>query len=101
MPHVTAEDKLVDHSCLVTARWGWTDDVKSGRFSEQQQAYVRDRVYIPEDSLDPNNDGYPVVTSKLKLRGKGRALQLKFESEDGKDFILYGWSIPFTGAAIQ
>ena len=99
MSNTTPQDKLTDHSCLVTARWEWSDDVKSGRFSEQQQAYKRQRVYVPEDALDPFNDGFPVVMTKLKLRGKGRALQLRFESEDGKDFILYGWSIPFTGTS--
>lgn len=101
MSHTIAEDKLTDHSCLVTAKWGWTDDVKSGRHTDSQQAYVKQRVYVPEDVLDPFDDGYPVVTSRLKLRGKGRALQLLFESEDGKDFILYGWTVPFTGAGTQ
>jgi hypothetical protein len=100
MTHTVATDKTTDHSCLVTARWEWSDDVKSGRFSEQQQAYKRQRVYIPEDAADPFDDGFPVVMTKLKLRGKGKALQLKFESESGKDFVLYGWAIPFTGTGV-
>lgn len=99
MGHIVTEDKTTNHSCLVTARWEWTDDVKAGRSSEQQQVYKRQRVVIPDDVNDPFNDGFPVVMTKLKLRGKGKALQLKFESEPGKDFVLYGWSIPFTGTS--
>lgn len=96
MSHTVPADKTGDNSCLVTARWEWTDDVKSGRHSNQQQAYKRQRVFIPDDVLDPFNDGFPVAPTKLKLRGKGKSLQLRFESETGKDFTLYGWAIPFT-----
>ena len=81
-------------SCFAQARWEWSDSESSGRWSNEQQAYRFRRKYIPDNSLD-FDDGFPVVRSRLKLRGKGKALSLKFRSEDRKDFRLLGWAIPF------
>lgn len=93
---MSCEDGSPEHSCIITAKWGWTDDVKAGRWSNPQQGYKRQRVFIPDDADNTSNDGHPVVSSKLKIRGKGKALTVRFESEDGKDFQLLGFAIPFT-----
>jgi len=36
---------------------------------------------------------YSVITTRNKLRGKGRALSLKFRTEPYRDLQLLGWSI--------
>jgi len=47
------------------------------------------------DAGDLTDFDYPenVVTSRVKVRGRGRSIRLKYESEQGKDFILLGWSM--------
>ena len=48
--------------------------------------------------VDSNNlldFDYPesVITTRMKVRGRGRSMRVKFESEQGKDFILLGYSV--------
>lgn len=84
-------------SCLLQARWEWSDSAVSNRWSATQQVY---RFKLPqtvdEDDLDFNN-GFSVISTKNKIRGYGKSLSLKFSSEEGKDFDLLGWAIMLTG----
>lgn len=60
-----------------------SDNSNSNKFAREFQAY-RFR------------DGYSVAVSKDKVRGKGRALQIHFTSEEGKDFEILGWGIYYS-----
>lgn len=82
-------------SCLMQAKWQWADDVQSGRWSEQQQVYRLQRNWIPI-GIAPFDYGFEVVQTINQVRGKGRALSIRFESETGKDFHLLGWAIPYS-----
>ena len=75
-------------SLLVSPFWDFKKTAAS-----QQQAYRLKRPVVV-DSGDLSNFDYPdtVITTRLKLRGKGQSLKLKFESETGKDFALLGYS---------
>lgn len=79
-------------SCLVKARWNWTDSAASGQWGKQFQAYRFNRNYIPSGAADVFDNGYEVVVTKNKLRGNGRSLSLLIESEEGKDMRLLGWA---------
>ena len=80
-------------SCLVQAQWEWTNSANAGRWGRQFQAYRHKRHYFPGDISDTYNDGEYVVTTRNKLRGKGKVLSLKFQSEPDKHMELLGWSI--------
>jgi hypothetical protein len=42
--------------------------------------------------------GFPVVVSKHKVRGSGKAVQFRFGcSEPNKDFDLLGWAVAYVG----
>lgn len=82
-----------DSSVLIQAQWEWANSVKSGRWGKQFQAYRHKRFYIPEDGADAYEDGHSVVTTKNKLRGKGRALSLYITTEPGKDCHILGMSM--------
>ena len=101
MADSTAQDKTTTHGIIVTGKWGWTQSEATGRWSNPQQAIKPVRYHIPTDADDPNNDGHGVRHSRLKIRGKGKSLVIRFESEEGKDFQLLGWSIPFTAETAQ
>ena len=86
-------------SLLVTAMWDFANSAKAGKWSRQFQAYkFRQNVLV--DPLDLTFDtGYPIVVTRNKIRGKGRAIQLRFESDGQKDFNLIGWGIIHEGNA--
>jgi len=81
-------------SCLTTARWDFAVTDAQGKIGSQFQAY---RLFLPKAASPSAGDtfdyGPDVIITKNKLRGRGRALNLRFLAEDGKDLILLGWGI--------
>lgn len=86
-----------ESSCFVQARWEWTDSSESKRWGRSFQAYRYRRPYVPVDANDRFETGHLIITTKNKLRGHGKALSLRFESEEGKNMKLYGFSIVARG----
>ena len=80
-------------SCLVQAQWDWADSDTSGRWGRKFQAYRHRRQYFPVNTSDNFDNGESVVTTKNKLRGKGRVVSLLIETEPEKDLHLLGWSL--------
>jgi hypothetical protein len=87
---VTGYDPVNSSSLLVSSFW----DFGNNPTSTPQQAY-RLKIMPVVDPEDLNSFNYPetVITTRLKLRGRGRSVRLKFESEQGKDFVLLGYSM--------
>jgi hypothetical protein len=52
-------------------------------------------MFIP--STNAYDDGYPVIITKNKVRGRGRAVQFKFTADPDYDMRIFGWSIPYYG----
>ena len=80
-------EKVNDGGCFVKAKWDWHDNPNLGKHSTKFEAYREKQA---------THQG-PVVVSRSKVRGKGRALQLRFESQPGKDLELLGWANNFSG----
>lgn len=80
-------------SCIVQSIWDWTNSANSNKWGTPFQAYRYRRVYFPEDINDPFDTGHETIVTKNKLRGRGRAISLKFTSSPGKEMYLYGWSM--------
>lgn len=78
-------------SCLLSARWDFSDNANSGKWSEDVQVYKLLRDYMPEDIDDSFDYGYNIITTKNNLRGSGKAISLKFTAETGYDMQLIGW----------
>ena len=81
-----------ESSCKVQAQWEWANSATSGRWGKEFQAYRQKRAYIPEDTNDLYDNGFSVVTTKSKLRGKGKVLSLQINTEPLKDCRILGWS---------
>jgi hypothetical protein len=77
-------------SLLVSAYW----DFSTTSSSSPQQAY-RYKTTPVVDPLDLTDFGYPetVISTRLKVRGRGRSMRMRFESEQGKDFVLLGYGV--------
>lgn len=62
--------------------------------STRQQCYLpKPTPVVDTNNLDDNGQNKSVVTTRLKVRGNGRSMRLKFEAEEGKNFILLGYSV--------
>ena len=77
-------------SLLVSSYWDFSTTASS--VSQQAYRYKQTPIVNPGDLTD---FGYPdtVISSRLKLRGRGRSVRLRFESEQGKDFLLLGYGV--------
>jgi len=83
-------------SCKVQAQWNWADSANSGKWGTEFQAYKLLRNYIPTSASDSFDYGDKIIITKNKLRGSGKVLSLKIQSEEGKDMKLQGWAMPIT-----
>jgi hypothetical protein len=83
---------LSPSSCFVTAKWDWTDDEEANKWTTKRQIYSLKRLF-DSGIITDSKPGQTVVSSREKFRGRGQALQLRFDSESGKDFNLYGWQV--------
>ena len=83
--------------CMVRAQWNAANSVKSNQWTPLMQAYRFAHLTIQTEEDLPLGSGYAIVTSKTKLRGKGRAIALYFETEPGKDCRILGWNLTFNG----
>jgi hypothetical protein len=76
-------------SCILTVKWDLSVD--SSRWSTPSQLYRM--VNYPTVNIDDLTFSYPydTIVARTKIRGKGRVLRMRFESETGKDLNLIGW----------
>ena len=79
-----------ESSNLLTAYWDWTDDSVSGKIGSQNETYRHTRGFVPSAADDV--DGYPVVVTRNKIRGRGRVLQLRFDGAATKDSHILGYT---------
>jgi hypothetical protein len=85
----SAYESIRPSSLLISAAWDFNDT-----FSATQQAYrLKYPVVVNPDDLTSFPYPEDVITTRLKIRGHGRSVRLKYSSEQGKDFILLGWGI--------
>jgi len=81
---------LSPSSCYFRAKWDWTNTSDANKWSTRRQIYSLQREFdsgIITDELP----GETVIVSREKVKGRGHAVQYRFESESGKDFNIYGW----------
>ncbi len=76
----TDEAPAETESLILRGAWDWSNSVDSAHWSTPQQVY----------NYRANN---LVAVARRKIRGRGRVLQLRFESEPSMDFKLLGWGL--------
>lgn len=81
----TFMEKEANASLLVRGRYQFSSSGLSGKWSMAQQAY-NGKTSLGRDWMDTK-------VSRVKLRGKGQAMQLHYYSETGKPFSCIGWNI--------
>ncbi len=80
----------VPSSCRFQAKWDWSASSNSNRWSTDVE------VYRPKSNLSPST--MPVVFSKNKVRGSGKAVQFRFGNNvANSNFDLLGWAVTYAG----
>ncbi len=74
-------DEEDEASCYMQGIFDFTNTPSSGKWSTSQQVYNSGQIFSD------------IRQSRLKVRGKGKSLQLKFRSATGKPFTIIGWVI--------
>lgn len=83
--------------CLFRGQWDFSNTINSNKWTPLREAYKYKKPYLPVSLSDPYDTGYEVISSKNKLRGKGKAFSLYFETEPLKDCQVLGWNLTING----
>ena len=83
-------DPVNESSTLMTAYWDFTDDAVTNKIGSQNEVYRHVRQFVPSGTGD--TDGYPLVITRNKVRGRGRSLQLRFDGATDKDSHILGFT---------
>lgn len=85
-------------SCLYQTRWDWADTNTNNRWTNKVEVYRHHQMPLVDETNLKFDTGSNVVISKNKVRGHGRSIQFRFESNGpGKDFDIIGWAVPISG----
>ena len=85
-------------SCKFQVKWDWSSSEISNRWSTKVEAYRHTRLPFFSETDLTFDTGYPIVVSRNKVRGHGRSIQFRFESDAReRDFDLLGWAATFQG----
>ena len=68
-------------------------DFKDYPSSRQQVYRLKPTPVVNTSDLTDNGQTKSVVTSRIKVRGHGRSMRLKFIAEEGKNFVFLGYSV--------
>lgn len=80
-------------SCMVQARWDWSDSSNSNKWGIPFQAYKYKHMFFPSGVSDTYDTGFSTIVTRSRLRGSGKVLSLKFSTSPGKDCHIYGWGM--------
>ena len=83
----TDEGNLFQSGCFMSAIWDWSLGEGAYKWDSKQQVYRPGEFYKLKE----------YVTTKTRVRGSGKALQLHFESDGDKDFRIAGIGIDARG----
>lgn len=83
--------------CLMRCQWDFSNTINSHKWSDLVQVYRYRRALFVTGLGDVYDNGFSVISSKNKIRGRGKAFSLYLETEPDKDCRIVGWSISLNG----
>lgn len=83
-------------ACTLQVKWDWSTSETANKWTTPVSVYRNNRLI-----LDSPNTGFGMVISKNKIRGNGKAIQFRYETnEAGKNFDLNGWAVEVSGEPV-
>ena len=83
--------------CLVRSQWDFAVGSASNKWSPAFQVYRYNKPRLVEGPDDNFDTGFKLITTKNKMRGRGRAFSMHIQTEPGKDCRIVGWSLAVNG----
>jgi len=87
-------------SCLMRCQWDFANTIASKKWSPLVQVYRYRRPLFVTGLDDEYDNGFDMMVSKSKVRGRGKSFSFYLETEPGKDCRIAGWSISLNGNSI-
>jgi hypothetical protein len=84
-------------SCLVRAQWDFSNSAAGGNWGREFEAYKLPRHLMTDTADVPFDDGQYIITTKNKLRGRGRSVAVHMRTQPGKQCKIVGWNLALTG----
>ncbi len=96
---VDGSGNLLNQSgCLMRYQWDFANTAESMKYTPIMQTY---RYNLPKLITAPGYDtGFEVLTTKNKVRGRGKAFSMYLETEPAKDCRILGWNISLNGNTV-
>lgn len=80
-------------SAQLSAIWDWSQNSSSSKESRKQEAFKYSPRRLAQVGGVHSDYPFEVVNTRLRIPGTGRAVTLRYESTEGKDFVLLGHSL--------
>lgn len=85
------------YSCMLTLKYDWSiDSALSGKWGTPQEAYKLSTRRLARVNFQEAAYPFKIIETKLKARGSGNVVVLRYESTEGKDFQLNARVTPYT-----
>ena len=91
---------LKQSGCLMRSQWNWANSAASKKWGATVQTYRYRKPLFVEDEDDPYDNGFDLVTTRNKIRGRGKAFSFYMETEPFKDCRIVGWNISVNGNSV-
>lgn len=82
------------YSCMLTAKYDFCIDSTQSKWSKPQETYKLSTKRLV--GRTEATYGFNVVETRVRVRGSGKVVVMRYESSPGKDFQLIGRITPFT-----
>lgn len=83
------------YGCMLTGKFDFATNNTSAKWSTPQEAFKYSTLRFTK-TVNELSYPYSVIDTRLRVRGSGKVLVYRYESEAGKDFELIGRVTPFT-----
>lgn len=84
------------YGCMLTAKFDFALSDSTGKWSTPQEVWKYSTKRLADVNNNETSYPYSVVDTRVRVRGTGRVVVYRYESEAGKDFELIGRVTPFT-----
>lgn len=80
-------------SVVLSVNFDWSLDQATRKITTPQEAFKFDSRRLAQGGGSEENYPYEVVDTKLKVRGAGRAMRIRYSTTQYKDFRLLGYAL--------